>query len=154
MCSQKSPQKKCKSWKKKQYTSLINLTPPPPPPPPSLLATLPKPFCTWKLSFVVRSVGKPKVLQCMSVHFFLLNACSFFGSFRFGRGEDKSKCSLLFLLLFVASVNERHQDLHLKSNLKKNQNNWTTFISFPHPGRSSQVTKLNNANFAKRIFFL
>ena len=35
---------------------------------------------------------------------------------------------------------------------KKEPDDWTTLNSFPHPGRSSQVTKLNNVNFDKRIF--
>ena len=101
--------------KKNIYTSLINLKPLPLKHVGNIaLAML---FVASRGGGVIfccpRSVGKPKVLQCMSVHFFLLNACSFFGSFRFGRGEDKSKYSLLFLLLFVASINKKHQDLHL-----------------------------------------
>ena len=43
-----------------------------------------------------RGVRQNKSRKCRTLYFFLLNASSFFGSFRFGRGEDKSKCLLLF----------------------------------------------------------
>ena len=42
-----------------------------------------------------RGVRQNKSRKFRTLYFFLLNASSFFGSFRFGRGDDKSKCSLL-----------------------------------------------------------
>lgn len=106
-------------------------------------------FCllNLKIKFCCpRGVRQNKRRKCRRRHFFLLNASSFFGSFRFGRSEvAKTKvivyCS--FLRLFVArQCYQEASGLTSEIEAKKDSDDWTTLNSFPHPGRSSQVTWL------------